>query len=282
MSAETFLSARRSIPLLALAGLIAVGVALLVGKAAGYANVLDTLRRASPLWLLVCLAGELLAYVGYVLAFRGTVRARGGLNLDLPTSAAVVFASLGATRLLAAGGAGGLALDYWALRRGGTARHESIVRVLALNTLLYAFFGALAWAAALVLVLGGREVPLEMTLPWLVAIPALFLAAAYVSSPTRSGWRARPDRGRLRTALADAVQGVILARAIASRPRSHWTTVAGGGLPTGSATSPVCGRACRRLEQTFPSRPSCWGTPRGTSRPSYRFPPVGWGASTRR
>lgn len=228
MIAENFRSTRRSIILLVLAGLMAVGVALLVGKAAGYANLLDTLRRPSPLWFLVCLTGELLAYVGYVLAFRGTARARGGLDLDLPTSVAVVFASLGATRVLAAGGAGGLALDYWALRRGGAPRHEAIFRVLALNTLLYAFFGALAWAAALALVLGGREVPPELTLPWLLAIPALFLAAAYVSSPTtRSGWRVSPGRGRLRRALADAVQGVILARAIASRPRSHGTTVAG-------------------------------------------------------
>jgi uncharacterized membrane protein YbhN (UPF0104 family) len=96
----------------ALAALAAVGVGLLIGKAAGYADVLDAIREANPVWLLVCLGGEILAYAGYVLAFRGTVATQGGVNLDLRTSVAVVFASLGATRLLAAGGAGGLALDY--------------------------------------------------------------------------------------------------------------------------------------------------------------------------
>jgi uncharacterized membrane protein YbhN (UPF0104 family) len=229
MPAETFDSTRRSFAFLALAGLVALGVALLVGKAAGYANLLDALRDASPVWLLVCLGGEILAYAGYVLAFRGTASAEGGLRFDLRTSAAVVFASLGATRLLAAGGAGGLALDYWALRKAGAPRHESVVRVLALNTLLYAFFGLAAWTAALLLVLGGREVPLGLALPWLLTIPAFFLAAAFVSSPTR-GRLARGERGRLGTALADAVRGVVLVRVIASHPRGHAATLAGALL----------------------------------------------------
>jgi len=86
MTVETFRSARRSLALLALAGLVAVGVALLVGKAVGYANLLDALREASLLWLLVCLGGEILAYAGYVLAFRGTASVEGGLKFDLRTS----------------------------------------------------------------------------------------------------------------------------------------------------------------------------------------------------
>jgi putative heme transporter len=229
MTPETFRSARRSLAFVALAALAAMGVAVLVGKAVGYADVLDAVREANPVWLLACLGGEFLAYTGYVLAFRGTVGTQGGVNLDLRTSAAVVFASLGATRLFAAGGAGGLAVDYWALRKAGASRHESVVRVLALNTLLYAFFGTAAWAAAFVLVVGDRDAPLELALPWLLAIPALFLAAAIVSSPARVALT-RGGGGRLRKAMADAVRGVVLVRAIALRPRSNVAPLSGGCL----------------------------------------------------
>jgi putative heme transporter len=230
MTAETLRLTRRSLALLALAAFMAIGVALLVGKAAGYANLLDSLRAANLALLAVCLLGEILAYFGYVLAFRGTASVGGGPKLDARTSAGIVFASLGATRLLAAGGAGGLALDYWALRRAGASRHESVVRVLGLNTLLYAVFGAAAWAAALALVLGGKEVSLAMTLPWLLAIPACFIAAGALSTPRRAGRLARTDHGRLWIVLSDAVQGVILARTLIAQPRRHVATLAGAGL----------------------------------------------------
>lgn len=230
MTAETLRLTPRSFALLALVALVAIGVALLVGKAAGYANLLDSLRAANPPFLALCLVGEIAAYVGYVLAFRGTVSAGGGPPLDARTSAAIVFASLGATRLLAAGGAGGLVLDYWALRRAGSSRHESVVRVLGLNTLLYAVFGVAAWAAALALVLGGKEVSLAMALPWLVGIPICFIAAGALSTSRSAGRLARIDRGRLRTVLGDAVEGVILARALVARPRRHAATLVGAGL----------------------------------------------------
>jgi uncharacterized membrane protein YbhN (UPF0104 family) len=88
---------RRSLMLLALAALVAVGLTLLVGKAAGYANLVDSLRSANPLWLAGCLAGEVIAYIGYILALRGMPAAVGGSRLDGMTATVVVFASLGAT-----------------------------------------------------------------------------------------------------------------------------------------------------------------------------------------
>jgi hypothetical protein len=67
------------------------------------ASLVDSLRSADPLWLAGCLAGEVLAYIGYILALRGVTAAVGGPTLDGVTATVVVFASLGATRLLAAG-----------------------------------------------------------------------------------------------------------------------------------------------------------------------------------
>jgi hypothetical protein len=80
-----------------------------------------------------------------------------------------------------------------------------------------------------VLVIGEREVPLALTLPWLLAIPTFFLATAIVSSPARVALT-RGSGGRLRKAMADAVRGAVLVRAIALRPRSHLAPLSGGCL----------------------------------------------------
>ena len=50
------------------------------------------------------------------------------------------MAGLAATRLFSAGGAGGIALTYWALRRAGMARREAACRMVAFLVLLYAVY----------------------------------------------------------------------------------------------------------------------------------------------
>ncbi len=169
---------------LVLGVLLAVGIGLLVGKAAGYETVLESLRRAAPAWLAVCLVGEVVAYAGYVAAFRGLAEFAGGPAFSWRVSAEVVFGSLGATRLLAAGGAGGLAFDFWALRKAGQTRDEAAVRVLGLSTLLYGVFGLVAVAAA-VLVAGAGSASPALTVPWLVVVPIFAALAVLVSSPQR-------------------------------------------------------------------------------------------------
>ena len=47
---------------------LAVGTATLIGKAAGYARLLDSLQGADLHWLPVMLGGQVLAYLGYILA----------------------------------------------------------------------------------------------------------------------------------------------------------------------------------------------------------------------
>ena len=204
---------RRVLITLGLAVLLAIGVALLVGKAAGYDEVLDALRAADPRWLPACLAGEVVAYVGYVIVFRAIAEADHGPALGLRLSTEIVFLSLGATRLLAVGGAGGLALDYWALHRTGMTRHGSFLRVLALNTLLYGIFGLVAWSAALVLLVRGGA-PIALVAPWLFVIPACFAAGVWVSGPSRAARLTRRSGGRARALFADAVGGVVLVRAL--------------------------------------------------------------------
>jgi uncharacterized membrane protein YbhN (UPF0104 family) len=208
------LRSRRSIVILVLGVLLAVGVVLLVGKAAGFATLLDSIKKADPIWLPVCFGAVVVEYVGYVLAFRGVAEVGHGPRLGSWASTVVVFASLGASRLLAAAGAGGIALQYWALRRAGVDRHEAVVRVLALNTLLYGVLGIAAAVSACLLVVGlGEDPPSVLTLPWIAIVGAGILAARWVTRPGRVERLATPTSpGWLRRGFADAVQGVVLVR----------------------------------------------------------------------
>ena len=50
------------------------------------------------------------------------------------------MAGVAATLLFSAGGAGGIALTYWALRKAGMERHDVARRMVAFLTLHYAFY----------------------------------------------------------------------------------------------------------------------------------------------
>ena len=75
-------------------------------------------ERHSWAWLLVCLAGELVAYGGYVLTVRDMARVDDGEELDLSASRCTTvvagFGVFAATRA-----SGGFAVDYWAFRAAG-------------------------------------------------------------------------------------------------------------------------------------------------------------------
>jgi hypothetical protein len=138
-------------------------------------------------------------------------------------SVKVVLLSFGAFVVATVGGLAVLAL---ALEQMGTSRRAAVVRVLALNTLLYAFFAAFGFAAALSLLVGlGGEAPMAALLCWLVAVPVLVGLAVLVSSPKRSPGLTAASGGSglrplARLAFATAVEGVVLVRRLLASPRS--------------------------------------------------------------
>jgi uncharacterized membrane protein YbhN (UPF0104 family) len=216
--------------------LLAAGVILLIGKVSGYAKLTGTLRDASPGWLVAGLAAQAASLVGYVLAFRSILGGGRRRTVGMGTSAHIVLASLGATRLLAAAGAGGLAVNYWALRKLGVAARESVIRVLALNTLLYAIFGTIGMVSAAVLLVNGGA-PRALALTWIVVVAGCFVAARVVSSPSRAGRLSReppPDGGRtrvfLRRGFAMAVAAVARVREDLAHPRGHRELIGGSLL----------------------------------------------------
>jgi uncharacterized membrane protein YbhN (UPF0104 family) len=221
-----------------LALLLAAGAVTLIGQVADFDEMLDALHRADKAWFPVCLGGLVCAYAGYMLGYREVARMHGGPSLPLWTVTRIVGIGFGANVLGSA--AGGLAVDFWALRRAGAGVHDSARRVLGFNTLEWTLLGTAAMLAAAVVMAGrGRGAPLAMTLPWLIGMPLCIGAAVWVSSPRgrrrfgavdqrtpRKAGRSPRRRAawlwvKLKHGLADAVGGVLVVRHLVAHPRRH-------------------------------------------------------------
>lgn len=199
--------------------LVAVGVVALIGRAAGFGEVRDAIARAEGTWFVVCLAAEVIAFAAYALVVRDALGWRGGPRPGFRLSVHVTLASLGATRIVAAAGAGGLAVTYWCFRRAGFPTREALVRVLGLNTLVYLVFGAGAWIAALLVTVGVLgDAPLALTAPWLLAVPFCIVAARVVTAPGRVDRLTVSDGSFLRRALAYAIAGAAWVRSVLPDP----------------------------------------------------------------
>ena len=230
------------------AALLGIAAVALIGKAAGYHDILEAVRKADKAWFPVCLLGELIAYGAYIVAYRDLARVHDGPRFDYWTATRIVGVGFGAYVIGAS--AGGLAVDYWALTRAGEGPHAAARRVLGLNTLEWATLGVFAWVAALALLLGaGRGAPLAMTVAWLVVIPLCFVGGLYATSPKRvdrldslpSGEEPE-ERGRgprrwgrwlwpkLKKGFADAIGGVAFVRDVLSHPQRHPAAAFGFGL----------------------------------------------------
>jgi len=207
--------------------LVAVGVGTLIAKAAGFSRVRDSLAEADSTWFLVCFFAEVAAFAAYAVVVREALHWRGGPRVGYGLSVHVTLASLGATRVVAAAGAGGLAVTYWCFRRALLTARDALVRVIGLNTLVYLVFGVGAWVAALLAalgVLGGA--PLALTLPWLLVVPSCVLAARWVTDPAR-GAAADPTQGSLpRRSLAYAISGAAWVRQIVPEPAGRRSLLA--------------------------------------------------------
>jgi putative heme transporter len=102
-------------------------------------DVKDTwgkLDDGDPYWLAVAFGLQLLATASYIAVFQG-VHVPPGYPIRFRESYQITMAGLAATRLFAAGGAGGVALTAWALRRSGMPRREVAERMIAFLVLTY-------------------------------------------------------------------------------------------------------------------------------------------------
>lgn len=223
-------SRRATVIIVAGSFLLAVGVGVLIAKAARFADVLDEMKEADARWFPLLLAGSAASFVGYGMAYRGTARVRGGPRFPFFLTIRLVATSLAG---VAVGlGAGGLAVDYWALRRAGEEHNVAVARVLGFNTLEWAVLGGAAGGAAAVGLTGVAEAgPWELQLGWIAAVTAAFAGGAFVTQPGRvERLTAREGRGPLGTVFATAVAGVAIVRVILRHAVRHAEALGGAVL----------------------------------------------------
>ncbi len=106
-------------------------------------DALGRIRNGNPWWLAMAVAFSVLSFGGYVATFKGVYVEAGdrvARRIGFRESYQITMASLAATRLLAAGGAGGVALTAWALRRAGMPPRTVADRSIAFLVLTYAIY----------------------------------------------------------------------------------------------------------------------------------------------
>jgi uncharacterized membrane protein YbhN (UPF0104 family) len=108
-------------------------------KLLGLNETWDRIQHGIGWWLALAALLEVCSFCGYVWLFRG-VFVRGESRIDWAESYQITMASLAATRLFAAAGAGGIALTAWALRRSGMGRRTVACRMIAFMAILYGVY----------------------------------------------------------------------------------------------------------------------------------------------
>ena len=145
-------------------------------KLLGLKETWNRIQHGNGWWLGLAAVLEVCSFFGYVALFRA-VFIRGKTRIGWRESYQITMSGLAATRLFAAGGAGGIALTAWALRRSGMAPRVVATRMVAFLALLYGVYMASLVIVGLGLytglIPGGGSFALTV-------VPAIFGASAIV------------------------------------------------------------------------------------------------------
>lgn len=211
--------------------MVAVGVLFVLSVIAFFVFVLpqisgleDTWERiedGDPWWLGVAAAMVVASFGGYVLQFIGVFGPGAPRRLTASEAYQVTMAALAATRLFAAAGAGGLAMQAWAMRRSGMSRMMVADRTITFIVLQYAMY---VWALV-IFGLGLRagifhgEAPFGVTVvPAIFGIVALTIGGLIALTPTDlqrrlQAWHDRGKGGRVSRAVGKLAAGPAAASA---------------------------------------------------------------------
>jgi putative heme transporter len=200
------LTTRRAVQTALLVLVLLLGIYILFPRLVGLGDSLSRLGEAEGAWVGVAIAFSVVAIGTYIALFKAVV---GGdaLRLTWAETYEINLAGVAATRLFSAGGAGGIALTYWALRKGGLERKDVARRMVAFLALQYSFYLLALVVFGVLLrtgVLPGKS-SVELTIvPAALAGAALLAGTLVMLIPPDLGTRiaglARGPRGR---AVAD-------------------------------------------------------------------------------
>jgi uncharacterized protein (TIRG00374 family) len=164
-----------------------LGLYLLLPQLAGLEDTWERIEAGSPLWILIGLALTVGMFAGYVEMFRGVFAKVAEGVIGRRESYLITMAGLAASRIFAAGGAGGLVLQAWALRQAGVAK-----RVVADKTISFLVLTYFPYALAVVVCGFGLrlgifpgEAPFTMTVvPAVIALIMMGLCGVIILVPT--------------------------------------------------------------------------------------------------
>ncbi|HEY6732118.1 MAG TPA: lysylphosphatidylglycerol synthase transmembrane domain-containing protein [Solirubrobacterales bacterium] len=130
---------RRLVQTIVVVFILLGAIYFLFPKVVGLGNALDKLDEADPLWIGIAIGFNVVAYATYIALFKAVV---GGdaLRLTWKETYEINMAGVAGTLLFSAGGAGGIAVTYWALRKAGMPRRDVARRMVAFVSLHYAFY----------------------------------------------------------------------------------------------------------------------------------------------
>jgi uncharacterized protein (TIRG00374 family) len=222
---------------------VVAGVYLVFPKIVGTQDVLQRLGNATWYWVVAALAFNVAAFAAYMALFRGVLGGTGTdivrRRLDARASYQITMAGLAATRIFSAGGAGGIAVTYWALRKAGMERRRSACRMVAFLVLLYSvYLVALVLFGTLLRVgvlpgeapIGGTIVPAAVA----AVLMALFLLVALIPRDIErriehfsKGYRRARYATRLASGPATLATGTRTALAYLFKPSRGALAVAG-------------------------------------------------------
>jgi uncharacterized protein (TIRG00374 family) len=150
--------------------LLVVGIYFLLPKIVADQDATAKLDDANWAWVAVACAFAVTMFAAYVALFRGVVGRR--VRLRWKDSYDITMAGLAATRLFSAGGAGGIVLTYWALRKAGMPTKETAARMVAFLVVLYAVYMVTLLINGILLSAGVFNAPSAP--PGMTIVPAAF------------------------------------------------------------------------------------------------------------
>jgi len=193
---------------LGLVALVLAALGVAVTSLPGLADVRDRLSGASPAWLVAALALQACSCLAFVAAFRGVFCRR----LPWRLSYEIAMAAQGTNVLLPSGGAGGLAVAAWALRRTGMPAYRLGRRTVAFYVLTSSvnFLTAVLAGAALALGLLAGEGSLALTGTPAAAAALVIAGVLALPSILGHGRARRLSRRPVARALSDGIGDAVM------------------------------------------------------------------------
>jgi uncharacterized protein (TIRG00374 family) len=162
-----------------------LGLYFLLPQLTGLEDTWNRIEDGSPGWVALAFVLTFGMFAGYVAMFRGVF---GHVErIGWRESYLITMAGLAASRIFAAGGAGGLVLQAWALRQAGMRKREVADKTISFLVLTYFPYAAAVVVCGLGLRLGlfPGEAPITMTLlPAVIAVILMILTSLILLVPT--------------------------------------------------------------------------------------------------